>query len=86
MSQMHTPDTEVIVAHSSHHHSKPFSHVQNLMPCEEQVQFVSFFKYILVASSAHVRYLNCNDEKQAASRPIQSLKWKGGGGEEDIMV
>ncbi|KAK6994195.1 hypothetical protein BgiMline_010782 [Biomphalaria glabrata] len=32
MSQMHTPDTEVIVAHSSHHHSKPFSHVQNLMP------------------------------------------------------
>ncbi|KAH9487897.1 hypothetical protein Btru_067355 [Bulinus truncatus] len=32
MSQMHTPDTEVIVAHSSLHHSKPFSHVQNLMP------------------------------------------------------
>ncbi|XP_059150812.1 universal stress protein YxiE-like [Physella acuta] len=32
MNQMHTPDTDVIVAHSSCQHSKPLSHVQSLMP------------------------------------------------------
>ncbi|CAL1546404.1 unnamed protein product [Lymnaea stagnalis] len=63
MTQMHTPDTEVIVAHSSTHHGKPFSHVQNLMPS-------------MMTSDASVMSRMIQQEEEEVNKIVGQIKGK----------